>query len=177
MKFTKTITSILTVATLIGCTNRTNVISDPSDREQVAAQIQVVKDDFNGSSILQGPVIQTENNGLLHIDKTHVNLIRSNGKTFLKVYTQHSSKGWKFIETVETPDGIKTPLVELRREISLCGTSVGCIHEELGFAPVGDLSPNNDLRVRINAQRWGSSIVTIPTAYISAFNSSIKKLE
>ena len=111
MKFTKTITSILTVATLIGCTNRTNVISDPSDREQVAAQIQVVKDDFNGSSILQGPVIQTENNGLLHIDKTHVNLIRSNGKTFLKVYTQHSSKGWKFIETVETPDGIKTCLL------------------------------------------------------------------
>jgi len=159
------------VIAITGCAGAQYTVKDPTDKAAVASKIYEVKSEF-GEHKIYGPVIKGEFGGLLHNDKILLQLMKTeNNNYYLRVHNLHSQRGWKFIQSITTLEKQTVELQELSRETLMCMSS-GCSFIEIGFAPLQKhqhLSGNKDLKVRINAKRWGTQVMTVPKQYIQAF--------
>ena len=162
--------TIATVFILSSCaTNRT--VDNPRDKEAVAAAMYEKKSEF-GEHYVLGPVIEGNFNGLLYSDIVSVQLMKTEkNRYYLRVHNWHSGNGWKFIESVTTLDGKTIRLADLNRDVGGC-SGLSCTYTEIGYAPLSKsqhLNGNNDLKVRINAKKWGTQVMLVPKQYIQAF--------
>lgn len=162
---------LLAALGVAACSGGKYAIKDPTDREAVAQKIYEVKSEF-GEHRIYGPVITEDFGGLLYNDRLSIQLVKTEKDNYyLRVHNWHSARGWKFIESITTLEKETIPLVENSRETGACMSS-GCSHTEIGYAPLAKtkyLSGDKDLKVRINAQRWGTQVMFIPKQYIQAF--------
>ena len=163
---------IASISILISaCASNQNIVKNASDSAEVASKVYEVKSEF-GEHRIYGPGIVKDFGGVLHNDKLTVQLMKTESdKYYLRVHNFHSGNGWKFIESITTLEKETIKLQEVSRETGVCLSS-GCSFTEIGFAPLDFfkyLSGNNQLKVRVNAQRWGTKIVVLPKEYIQAF--------
>ena len=153
------------------CASNQNIVKNSSDPMEVAAKVYEVKSEF-GEHRIYGPGIVKDFGGLLYNDRITVQLMKTeNNKYYLRVHNFHSGKGWKFIESITTLEKQTIQLQEVSQETGACLSS-GCSFTEIGFAPLDPLKylrGDKQLKVRLNARRWGTRVVIIPDKYIQAF--------
>jgi hypothetical protein len=161
----------LAALALSACAANKYVVKDPSDGAAVSALVYEVKSEF-GEHRIYGPVIKGDFGGLLHNDQVSIQLMKTeNNNYYLRVHNFHSGKGWKFIQSITTLEKETIELQEKSQETGAC-LSNGCSFTEIGFAPLSKskyLLGDKDLKVRINATRWGTQVMIVPKQYIQAF--------
>lgn len=167
----KQIILTLAVLGLVACAGGKYVVKDPTNRMEVSEKVYEVKSEF-GEHRIYGPVITEDFGGLLHNDRLSVQLVKTeSGNYYLRVYNWHSGKSWKFVESITTLEKETIALTDLSRDTGACMSS-GCTHEEIGYALLPRskyLSGETDLKIRVNAKRWGTQVITVPKQYIQAF--------
>ncbi|MBK8674806.1 MAG: hypothetical protein IPN27_00010 [Cellvibrionales bacterium] len=163
---------ILSLALLLcACAGSQKTVKNPSDKASVLSKVYEVKSEF-GEHRIYGPVIEGGFGGLLHNDKISIQLMKTESDNYyIRIHNFHSGKGWKFIQSITTVDKETIQLQDLSQETNVC-LSEGCSFTEIGFAPISKskyLSGTTDLKIRINAKRWGTQVMVIPKQYIQAF--------
>lgn len=155
---------------LVSCVNK-YVVKDPTDTNAVSQKIYEVKSEF-GEHRIYAPGIVKDFGGLFYNDEVTVQLMKTeNNNYYLRVHNFHSGRGWKFIESITTLEKETIELQDVTRETGVCMSS-GCSFDEIGFAILSKskyLTGEKNLKIRINAKRWGTRVIEIPKEYIQAF--------
>lgn len=159
------------------CANKQYIVENANDPTEIAAKIYEVKSEF-GEHRIYGPGIVRDFGGLLYNDTLTIQLMKTETQNYyLRVHNFHSGRSWKFIESITTLEKETIDLQDVSRETRVCLSSE-CSFTETGFAPLEPtkyLNGNKELKIRINAKRWGTQVMIIPKEYIQVFMEKVSQ--